>query len=57
MRGFRRALDPPAGQQTYAALTNSANFCAFTGGAPGEEVELSWKDNKGGSESASATIS
>jgi sulfur-oxidizing protein SoxZ len=28
----------------------------FTGGAPGEEVELSWEDNKGNSESASATI-
>ena len=28
----------------------------FTGGAAGEKVELSWKDNKGGSESASATI-
>jgi sulfur-oxidizing protein SoxZ len=28
----------------------------FTGGAPGEVVELSWKDNKGDSDSASATI-
>ena len=28
----------------------------FTGGAAGEKVELSWKDNKGGSESATATI-
>ena len=28
----------------------------FTGGAAGETVELSWKDNKGGSESATATI-
>jgi len=29
----------------------------FTGGAAGEKVELSWKDNKGGSETATATIS
>ena len=29
----------------------------FTGGAPGEEIELSWEDNKGDSESFSATIS
>jgi sulfur-oxidizing protein SoxZ len=29
---------------------------SFSGGAAGEVVELSWKDNKGGSESASATI-
>ena len=29
----------------------------FTGGTAGEKVELSWKDNKGGSESATATIS
>ena len=28
----------------------------FTGGAPGEAVELSWKDNTGDGESASATI-
>ena len=28
----------------------------FTGGAPGEEIELSWKDNTGDSDSASATI-
>jgi sulfur-oxidizing protein SoxZ len=28
----------------------------FTGGAAGEVVELTWKDNKGGSESASAKI-
>jgi sulfur-oxidizing protein SoxZ len=29
----------------------------FTGGAPGEQVEISWKDNTGDSDSASATIS
>ena len=29
----------------------------FTGGAAGEEIELSWKDNKGGTESATAKIS
>ena len=29
----------------------------FTGGAAGEEIEMSWKDNKGGSETATATIS
>jgi len=29
---------------------------AFMGGAPGEEIELTWKDNKGDSESKSATI-
>jgi sulfur-oxidizing protein SoxZ len=28
----------------------------FTGGAPGDVIELSWKDNKGDSDSASATI-
>lgn len=28
----------------------------FTGGAPGETVELSWKDNTGVSESSSAKI-
>jgi sulfur-oxidizing protein SoxZ len=28
----------------------------FTGGAPGEEVKLTWEDNKGDSESFSATI-
>ena len=28
----------------------------FTGGAAGETIELSWKDNKGGSETGSATI-
>ena len=28
----------------------------FTGGAAGETVDLSWKYNKGGSESATATI-
>ena len=28
----------------------------FAGGAPGEVVELSWKDNTGDSDSASATI-
>jgi len=28
----------------------------FTGGAAGETIELSWTDNKGGSETASATI-
>lgn len=28
----------------------------FTGGAPGEVVELSWKDNTGDSDSARATI-
>jgi sulfur-oxidizing protein SoxZ len=28
----------------------------FTGGAAGEKVELSWTDNKGTSESSSATI-
>lgn len=28
----------------------------FTGGAAGEEIQLSWKDNKGDSDSASATI-
>ena len=28
----------------------------FTGGAVGETVELSWTDNKGNSETASATI-
>ena len=28
----------------------------FTGGAAGETVELSWTDNKGGSETASASI-
>ena len=28
----------------------------FTGGAAGEVIELSWKDNTGDSESASATI-
>jgi sulfur-oxidizing protein SoxZ len=28
----------------------------FTGGAPGEMIELSWKDNKGDSDSARATI-
>ena len=33
-------------------------FLSFTfmGGAPGEEIELTWKDNKGDSESKSATI-
>jgi sulfur-oxidizing protein SoxZ len=29
----------------------------FTGGAAGEQVELTWLDNKGTSETASATIS
>ena len=29
----------------------------FTGGAPGEQIEISWKDNTGDSDSASATIS
>lgn len=29
----------------------------FTGGAAGEEIQMSWKDNKGDSDSASATIS
>ena len=29
---------------------------SFTGGAAGEKVELSWEDNKGNSETASATI-
>lgn len=29
----------------------------FTGGAPGEEIELSWKDNQDAGESATATIS
>ena len=28
----------------------------FTGGAPGEVIELTWTDNKGDSDSASATI-
>jgi len=28
----------------------------FTGGAPGEMIELAWTDNKGDSDSASATI-
>lgn len=28
----------------------------FTGGAPGEEIEMSWKDNTGDSDSVSATI-
>ena len=28
----------------------------FTGGAAGEEIEMSWKDNTGDSDSASATI-
>ena len=28
----------------------------FTGGAPGEAVELTWTDNKGVTESSSATI-
>ena len=28
----------------------------FTGGAPGEVVELTWTDNKGGGDSGSATI-
>jgi sulfur-oxidizing protein SoxZ len=28
----------------------------FTGGAPGETVELTWKDNTGDGDSASATI-
>ena len=28
----------------------------FTGGAAGEKIELSWEDNKGNSETASATI-
>ena len=28
----------------------------FTGGAAGEVIEMSWKDNKGGSETATATI-
>jgi len=28
----------------------------FEGGAKGEEVEISWSDNKGGSDSASAQI-
>ena len=28
----------------------------FTGGAPGEVIELTWKDNTGDSETASATI-
>ena len=29
----------------------------FTGGAPGEAIELSWKDNNGDSDSASVKIS
>ena len=29
----------------------------FTGGAAGEEIELTWKDNTGGTESATAKIS
>ena len=29
----------------------------FTGGAAGETIELSWKDNKGDGETSSATIS
>ena len=29
----------------------------FTGGAPGEEIELTYRDNKGGTESATAKIS
>jgi sulfur-oxidizing protein SoxZ len=28
----------------------------FTGGAPGEEIEMTWKDNTGDTDSASATI-
>jgi sulfur-oxidizing protein SoxZ len=28
----------------------------FTGGAPGEEIEMSWKDNTGDSDSITATI-
>jgi sulfur-oxidizing protein SoxZ len=28
----------------------------FTGGAKGDEIELSWSDNKGGSESMTSAI-
>ena len=30
---------------------------SFTGGAPGEEIELTYRVNKGGTETATATIS
>ena len=40
---------PTISKNTFISFT-------FTGGAPGEEIELSWTDNTGDSDSASAKI-